>query len=590
MKYKLVPMYHPAAGMYDARVRKLTTEDFKHFPHAVPSSVETQCTIQRADEAVAHVGVVVGIDTETDPKSGRLQCVATSGEEGRAFVSDIPHVFHEDVQWALHNAKFDLPILERHSMEIPQGTYVDTMIAASALNYGQVGLHRLARQVLGMELRHWNEAENLTDLMHICGSHADATRRLWMEFKDKLPPFYWDIDLPLVEVLMRMEQRGVRIDKEALLQRQRDLQEEIATFSFPFNPNSPKQVGEYLFGFLGLPTGKTTDGGAYSTDVSVLEGLDHAVPQSLLRYRQLSKELGTYIDSYVERMDDMGYLHPDFIQIRQPSRDQSKEEGARTGRLACARPNLQNPLKRKGRSIRSLFVASEGNLLVATDYSQIELRVMAVMSGDEGMLEVFRQGGDIHQETADATGLPRKKEDNDTGRGGAKELNFLMCYGGSEYKIREEWGWSLEDGRAVIEAYFKKYPKVKAYIKAQQEQARETKMVRTWFGRERVLDELYSDDPKVYAAGLREAINSPIQGTAADVVKTGMVKLGARVPMVLQVHDEMVMDVPRGEAREFAKYLTEVLPCAIVIDGMEFPVDVEVGENWQELLPMEVNQ
>lgn len=587
--YNFVPMYHPAAGFYNVGVQARMVADWTHFPH---SSVDVEDDKYKLVEAMSHEGKVIGVDTETTVR-GELLCVAVSEEAGRAegmLYEKEGKTFTpswsggDNNIYVFHNYAFDIPVLQRCGVEMEVEDCVDTMLAAYALGYSQIGLHRLSAQVLGKELRHWNEAKDVEDLAMICCSHADATRRLWEEFEPKLPAFYWDIDLPLSNVLIAMKKRGIKIDRCVVERREEELRTQIEGFSFPFNPASLPNLRSYVFEYLGVKASKWTDTGAAAVDKGVLEGIQDSVVQDILVWKKLSKEYSTYVANYLSGMDGLDRIHPTFIQTRQPKREGEgtvgQEEGTGTRRLSCKNPNVQNITKGP---LRNMLVADAGNVWISADYSQLELRVFAAIWGAKSMLDVFERGGDIHEETRVACGFPP----NEYGRRDAKIMNFLMLFEGSVGMIWETFGWPLGVCQRVYDGYFKKYPEILDYWEEQKFLARRDKSVATWFGYVRQLPGMLSGNKMDVAVAYRQAINTPVQGTAADVVKSGMVFVGAEEPMVMQVHDEMGFDYPEKRAVEFGHYLLESLPGVVEIERLKFPVEVEVGRSYGELESLE---
>ncbi len=399
------------------------------------------------------------------------------------------------------------------------------------------------------------------------------------------------IEMPLSEVLARMELAGVAVDVEYLHQLSdmldglmRTKEGEIYTLAGePFNISSPKQLGQILFEKLKLPVGKKTRTGAYSTDAEVLEQLavEYPICRSILEYRELSKLKSTYADVLPRLVHpSTGRIHTSFNQTV-----------AATGRLSSSEPNLQNiPIRSEvGRQIRRAFVAAPGNKLLAADYSQIELRLLAHVSGDKKLLQAFAEDRDIHAATAMLLfGVPADGVTPELRRK-AKTVNFAVLYGMSDYGLSQELGMPVQEARAFIENYFRQLPGVRRYIDETLDFARQHGYVTTLYGRRRYVPEINHANRNVRQAAERAAINSPLQGTAADIIKLAMIELdrrlrrqGWRAKMVLQVHDELVLDAPPEEVTALAGVVRE---CMSGVASLRVPlkVDVETGDNWAEM-------
>jgi len=407
----------------------------------------------------------------------------------------------------------------------------------------------------------------------------------------QLDTLYRDLELPLVRVLADMESVGVAIDQPLLASMRaqmavklEQLTEELYTLAGNrFNPNSPKQLADILFQQLKLPMLKRTKTGP-STDVDVLRQLaaTHPFPQKLMEFRELSKLVSTYLDALPKLVHPKtGRLHTTFNQT-----------GAATGRLSSSDPNLQNiPIKTElGRQIRKAFVPGvAGWTLVAADYSQIELRILAHLSGDEQLIDAFRRAHDIHRHTASLVyGIP-EAEVTPTMRNAMKTINYGILYGMSAHGLTKELHITHEEAIGFIDAYFARYPKVRAYLDGQIAQAKRDGYVQTMLGRRRYIAEVKSPELMVRQFGERMAINAPIQGTAADLIKLAMVRVAERLRldglksrMILQVHDELVFEAPPEEEAKLVRVIREVMERAI---DMAVPLDVIVkrGPNWAEL-------
>ncbi len=415
-------------------------------------------------------------------------------------------------------------------------------------------------------------------------------RRLAEEGLDRL---YGELELPLISVLARMEATGVALDLEALRVLAAEFGAEIsrleteiyADVGHEFNLGSPKQLEQILFFELNLPKGKRTKTG-YSTDASVLEDLRPAHPMidKLLEWRIYTKLRSTYVDALPTLMAADGRLHTTFHQAV-----------AATGRLSSSDPNLQNiPIRTPlGRRIRRAFVAGAPDLtLVAADYSQIELRILAHVSGDEHLRDAFARGADLHRETA---ALVLKKDPAEVTLGErsmAKMVNFGIAYGLSDFGLSERANIPRAEAQSFINTYFATYSGISYYMLAIKEQARSQGYVTTLLGRKRQIPELAARNPTLRAAGERMAINMPIQGTAADIVKIAMIRLqerleagGFRARPLLQVHDELLLEVPRDEVERLVPVLRETMESALPLN-VPLTVDVKVGDDWESMTPL----
>jgi len=403
---------------------------------------------------------------------------------------------------------------------------------------------------------------------------------------------YREIELPLVEVLARMEIAGVAVDRSALSELSTAFTAEIARLEreseqavgHPVALGSPKQLGELLFVELNLPKGKKTKTGAWSTDASVLEEIqgEHPIVGIAMEWRTVSKLQSTYVEALPKLVEGDGRVHTTFQQAV-----------AATGRLSSTDPNLQNiPIRTTlGRKIRNAFIAERGNTLVAADYSQIELRILAHVTRDEHLIAAFAAGEDIHRATAARVlGKPAADVDADE-RAMAKMVNFGIAYGMGDFGLATRAGISREAAKTFIAGYFERYPGIRRYIDTIKEEARMNGSVTTQLGRRRPIPELRAGNPALRAAGERAAINHPIQGTAADVIKIAMIRLAPRLAeagltarLVLQVHDELLMEVPNGEVDRLVPILVDTMEGALKLD-VPLTVDVKSGPRWDEMKP-----
>jgi DNA polymerase I len=431
---------------------------------------------------------------------------------------------------------------------------------------------------------------NLAEAADLTGRLASALRK---EVDDLgLASVYEEIDAPLVPVLARMEDAGVKIDLAALERMSGKLHHEAAAKArdiyercgVEFNINSPKQLGDVLFNKLALPIPvKYGKGKKISTAVDVLEGLaaDHEVPRMVLDYRQLTKLKSTYVDALPALIrSHSGRVHTTFGQT-----------GTATGRLSSANPNLQNiPIRTElGREIRAAFIAEPGHVLLAADYSQIELRLLAHYSKDKLLVEAFRRGDDIHTLTASQVfGVPPLMVTPDHRRQ-AKVVNFGIVYGLSAFGLSQNLGIEPSEARKFIDAYFEKYAGVRAFIDATLEQTRRDQRVKTLFGRIRPIPDINSKNATQRGFAERTAVNTPLQGTAADLIKLAMIRIDAEIRkrrmksrMTLQVHDELVFEVPESEVEAMKPLVREHMEQA---HSLEVPllVEIGVGPNWRDL-------
>lgn len=397
---------------------------------------------------------------------------------------------------------------------------------------------------------------------------------------------YKELELPLVDVLYSMEKEGFKVDRAYLDELNKELTEETEKLSAkitelagePFNINSTQQLAKILFEKLGLKHGKKTKTG-YSTNVEVLESLrnEHPIIPAILQYRELVKLKSTYLDGMLPLIDRNGRIHTVF-----------KQAVTATGRLSSTEPNLQNiPIRKEsGKRIRKMFVAADGNVLVCGDYSQIELRLMAHMSGDEAMIEAFNEGEDFHRSTAAKLfGVPFDEVTQDMRRS-AKAVNFGIIYGISDFGLSEDLGISVPQARRYMQNYFATYPKVKQFMEDCVAFAKANGYVKTLYGRKRYIPELQASVYNTRAFGERVAMNMPLQGTASDIIKAAMIAVDkelreqkCKAKLIMQVHDELIVDCPVGEKEKVEKLLKS---CMQKVASLSVPLiaDVGSGDNW----------
>jgi DNA polymerase-1 len=388
--------------------------------------------------------------------------------------------------------------------------------------------------------------------------------------------------LPLVPVLARMEHAGIGVDRAYLEEMGSDLREKLSALDAqiqelagePINVNSTDQLRFILFEKLGLPVIKKTSTGKPSTDASVLKKLEHPLVEALLEYREYEKLRSTYVDGYLPLVEADGRIRTRFNQM-----------AATTGRLSSDRPNLQNiPIRSEsGRTIRRAFIAGEGAEFLVADYSQIELRVLAHMSGDPFLVEAFRGGSDIHTATAARVwGLDESEVSTDLRRT-AKMINFGLLYGMEAFGLADRLGIGRAEAQEHMDAYFSQFVQVKEFMSSEVTQARNQGYTTTLFGRRRYLPELKSDNYRIRQMGERMALNAPVQGTAADIIKKSMIDLDASLrseglasTLLLQIHDELILESPVEEIEVAEKLVVETMEGVVTLD-VPLKVDVATG-------------
>ncbi|MCE7030697.1 DNA polymerase I [Jiella avicenniae] len=510
------------------------------------------------------------------------------------------------------NTKYDTLVMMRHGIVV--APFDDTMLISYALDASASlsghGMDELSERFLGHKPISFKdlcgsgrnarpiascEIERVT---HYAAEDADVTLRLWRVLKPRLAAeglasVYERLEKPLVPVLARMEERGIMVDRQILsrlsgrfAQKQGGLEAEIAELAGEeFNPGSPKQLGEILFGKLGLPGGKKTKGGQWSTDVKVLEELaaeGHPLPSKIVEWRQLTKLKGTYTDTLPNHMDAAGRIHTSYSMA-----------STTTGRLSSSEPNLQNiPVRtEEGRAIRTAFVAPEGKKLVSADYSQIELRILAHIADIPQLKQAFVEGLDIHAMTAsEMFGVPVEGMPSDVRRR-AKAINFGIIYGISAFGLANQLAIPREEAGLYIRRYFERFPGIRDYMDATKAFAKQHGYVETLFGRRAHYPDIKSPNASMRAFNERAAINAPIQGTAADVIRRAMVRMepalaeaGLSAKMLLQVHDELIFEVPDEEVDATLPLVAKVMaeaPLPRVDLSVPLVVDAKAAENWE---------
>lgn len=534
--------------------------------------------LEQAVTAAPCVAVLApdGLDTLTlcDGKACYALSWAQLGDDYNAFLRLL---FSARVRKAGHNIKDLMRALLDEGLPT-DGFVFDTALAAYLLDAtaGSYDLPRLAQTYLGEELP---DVQSVWALQPVLHEKMDAQAML---------PLYTDVELPLCPVLARMEQAGFLVDRKALYDFGESLTSSIeqlqqsiwALAGEPFNIQSPKQLGSILFERLMLPAGKKTKTG-WSTNAAVLDKLrgKHPIVEQILDYRTLTKLKSTYADGLLKEISADGRIHTNFQMTV-----------TATGRLSSTEPNLQNiPVRRElGAQIRRMFVASPGKVLVDADYSQIELRLLAHIANDETMIAAFRSGEDIHAVTASQVfGVPLD-EVTPLQRSHAKAVNFGIVYGISAFSLAQDIGVFQNEAKAYMDSYFAKYHGVREYMTRVVEQAKADGYVTTLFGRRRDLPELKSSNFNLRSFGERVALNMPIQGTAADIIKAAMVRVDARMRaehlqarLLLQVHDELIVECPAEEAETVKTILVDEME-HVVDYRVPLLVDAKIGASWAE--------
>ena len=569
----------------------------------------------------------VSIDTETtstDAISAELVGLSFSVEEKKAFYVAVPANYEEALKIVQifkplyesdkimkigQNIKYDYEVLTRYGVTL-QGKMFDTMIAHYLI---QPELHHnmdyMAETLLGYQTIHIEELlgpkgkkqKNMRDLSpadiyEYAAEDADITLRLKNVLEPRLKELgveelFWNIEMPLVRVLADMELNGVCLDTEALqdtskifTERMKQYEQEIyKEAGEEFNISSPKQVGDILFGKLQImDKPKKTKTGQYVTSEEVLQSLESKSPivRNILNYRGMKKLLSTYIDALPKLINPRtGHIHTSFNQAL-----------TATGRLSSSDPNLQNiPVRTDdGKEIRKCFIPEEGCLFFSADYSQIELRIMAHLSEDENMMEAFREGHDIHRATAAKIWHVDIDKVTDAQRKKAKQANFGIIYGITTYGLAQRMDIPNGEAKELIEGYFRTFPKVKAYMEHAKEEARAKGYAETLFHRRRYLADINSRNATVRGFAERNAINAPIQGTEADIIKVAMVRIwerfkkeGIRSKMILQVHDELNFSVFPEEREQVERIVIEEMQNAYPLN-VPLIADAGWGKNWLE--------
>tara|TARA_R110002072_G_scaffold302779_2_gene488647 strand:+ start:3890 stop:6694 length:2805 start_codon:yes stop_codon:yes gene_type:complete len=530
-------------------------------------------------------------------------------EEAQKIVEEFRPFFEsENIEKIAHNIKYDIKVINRYGVNVSAPLF-DTMIAHYLINpdskhsmdvlaerfltYKPVSITEL----IGKKGKNQKSMADLTpeEISDYACEDADITLQLKQLFepqinKEHLKDLFYNMEMPLVDVLKSMEQEGITIDADGLRSYSVELGELLEDLEknikeeagVDFNIDSPKQLGQVLFDQMEISSkAKKTKTGQYATGEDVLQKLKHSHPiiPLILDYRQLRKLKNTYVDPLPELMDEVdGRIHTSFMQTV-----------AATGRLSSNNPNLQNiPIRSdKGKEIRKSFISrGNGFKLMAADYSQIELRIIAALSKDENMIAAFKNGHDIHRATAAKVfNVPLEEVTRDQ-RSSAKAVNFGIIYGQSAFGLAQNLGISRKEAKQIIDSYFEQYPTIKDYMDGMVSNARENGYVETIMKRRRYLKDINSANAVVRGFAERNAVNAPIQGSAADVIKLAMIGVhgamkeqGLKSKMLLQVHDELVFDIHESEIETLQKLVKHEMESAVEI-GVPLDVEMEVADNW----------
>ncbi len=542
-----------------------------------------------------------------EPMRAKILSVAFAFEQGMGFFLPSEHfppdtlkpiLEDENIKKIGHDLKYLKVLLANYGIDL-QGIDFDTMIASYLLDpaKSRYSLSDLALEYLNCKLEDVHLPSTNREAARICCQNVNAILKLSKVLQKQLKQkslicLFQNIEMPLIDVLADMEREGIALDKDLLLHLSRDFDRKLKTKTKEiyemagetFNINSPKQLGFILFEKLKLPRIKRTKTQKHSTDTEVLQRLAsvHPVASSLLEFREISKLKSTYIDGLMKLLHPQtGKIHASFNQT-----------GTATGRLACSRPNLQNiPVRTNlGRVIRRAFIADrKTSLLLSADYSQIELRILAHLSGDKNLLSAFKEGLDIHVYTASLIFGVSQDQVTAQMRDAAKTVNFGIIYGMSAFGLSKDLGIDQNRAQEFIEAYFRRYTGVKNFIAYQIEKAKRQGFVTTLLKRRRYIPQIKSENENVRQFAQRVAINTPVQGSASDLIKAAMIeiyrdikakKLSTR--MLLQVHDELVFAVPQEELEEAKALIKDRMENVIKLK-VPIKVSIRTGKNWLEM-------
>ncbi len=616
----------------DGAAAEKKTEESKTVPYDNYSLVLTEDALDSVIERIKKTGSV-SIDletTSTDPMLARIVGIALCPAPHEAFYVPVAHraladsstrqlplahvleklkpmIEDEGIGKIGQNLKYEFVLFEMYGIRL-SGISFDTMIAAHMLDSSRISysLDELSRLYLGHRMIsykdvtgtgktkiNFEEVELEAAKLYSC-EDADVA----MLLSEKLSPeleaagltrVYKNIELKFLEVLARIEINGVKVDAAKLKELSKEFEASLKDIEksiyeevgYEFNLNSPIQLRQVLFETLGLPQRKVTKTGESSTDVEVLNDLSklHSVPEKVLEHRTLSKLKSTYVDALPRLINPRtGRLHTSFNPV-----------GSATGRLSSSEPNLQNiPIKTaQGRRIREAFIPEEGCIMLSADYSQIELRLLAHFSGDENLIEAFMTGSDIHNRTASEIFGVTPDLVSPEMRRLAKSINFGIIYGISAFGLAKQLGTSVSIAKSYIDEYFKRYKKVREYIDKSIDDARSKGYAETILGRRRPIPELASDDRNRKGFGERTAMNTPIQGSAADIINIAMIRIqeklgtGRKSRMILQVHDELLFEVPADELDYVSRMVREEMEGAWKL-SVPILVEIGTGRNWAE--------
>jgi DNA polymerase-1 len=615
---------------FNSWLLELDEGDTQKPPETDYQTIDTMAGLKQLSGELREAGLIA-FDTETtslDSMQAELVGLSFSTQDGQAAYIPVGHDYpgagpqldrgevlaelkplFEDpaLPKVGQHIKYDMNVLSLYDISV-QGVAFDTMLESYVFNStgSRHNMDSLALKYLGRQTTHYEDIAgkgakqisfsqvSIDEASHYAAEDADITlqlhEHLWPRLQKAAPlaSILQDIEIPLIPVLARMEQRGVLIDGSQLADQSREMsvqilkleQEAHQAAGQPFNLGSPKQLQQILFEKLGLPIIRKTPKGQPSTAEDVLQELaiDYELPSLILEYRSLSKLRSTYTDKLPQQINPRtGRVHTSYHQAV-----------AATGRLSSSDPNLQNiPIRTpQGRKIREAFIAPEGSLIMACDYSQIELRIMAHLSGDEGLLKAFHDEVDVHQATAsEVFNVPYEEVDNDHRRA-AKAINFGLMYGMSAFGLSRQLNIGRAEAQAYMETYFMRYPGVQEYMEKTREQAREQGYVETLFGRRLYLPDINASNMQRRQGAERAAINAPMQGTAADIIKRAMITIDAWLEdkrpdarLVMQVHDELVFEVKEDQLEELKQAVVTRMAGAAELD-VPLIVDTGYGPDW----------
>lgn len=599
-------------GAVEDKTEYITILDKKTFENTLASiaddiTIDTETTSESPMKAE-----LVGISFAATPEKAYYLPFAHSYEGvpeqlPKEYIIEKMKAVLEDPEIAKtgHNIKYDLIVLRNQNINM-QGIGFDTMIASYLLNPNKsnhnltdlsmehLGLKKLSfKDLVGRDRKDFSEVP-IDEAARYSGEDAAATLKLKEYFgpemiKEDLEELFRDIEVPLIEVLADMEIAGIKIDSKLMNKFSDTMEKELASIEQriyfiageEFNINSPKQLQEILFEKLGLKPLKKTKTG-YSTNIDVLEelALQHELPKEIIEYRGLSKLRNTYVDTLPRLVNpETGRVHTSFNQTV-----------TATGRLSSSEPNLQNiPIRGKwGKKIRKAFITEPGNILLSSDYSQIELRIFAHLSEDKELVKTFKNDGDIHTMTASGLFGAKPADVTEEMRRAAKTVNFGIIYGISPYGLSRQLGIPVDEAKQYIDTYFGRFSGVREYIDSLISGAKKQGFVTTIFGRKRAVPELRSSNRNTRQFGERLATNTPVQGSAADIIKVSMLNIRRRLKkenlrtrMILQVHDELLFELPEAEKDAAVKLVRQEMENVIVL-SVPLKVEIGTGKNWAE--------